>query len=135
MIAPLARALMAAEMPVLEAHEVSMWGYAVLSRLRDEPARTQAALAQSIGADKTRIIGVLDDLQEQGLIEREPDPADRRVRLVSLTDQGRRTQSAVQAAIQAREERLLSQLPAADRRGFLRALEFLSSLPPDEISG
>ena len=134
MIAPLARALMAAEMPVLREHEVSMWGYSVLCRLREEPVRTQAALAQSIGADKTRIIGVLDDLQEQGLIQREPDPADRRVRLVSLTDHGRRVQSSAQAAIQRREERLLARLPAADRRGFLHALEFLSALPPEEIS-
>ncbi len=133
MVAPLARALMAAEMPVLQAHELSMWGYVVLSRLDEEPARTQAALAQSIGADKTRIIGVLDDLQERGLIQREPDPADRRVRLVSLTDKGRRVRASAQAAIQDREEQLLARLPAADRRGFLRALEFLSSMPADEI--
>jgi DNA-binding MarR family transcriptional regulator len=133
MLAPLARALMAAELPVLQAHDLSMWGYVVLSRLDDAPARTQAALAQSIGADKTRIIGVLDDLQERGFIQREPDPADRRVRLVSLTEQGRRVRKSAQSAIQEREERLLSRLSAPDRRGFLRALEFLSSLPPEEI--
>ena len=75
MIVPLARALVAAEEPVLQAHQVPMWGYVVLNALAEQPVRTQAALAQSIGADKSRIIGVLDELQERGLIQRQPDPA------------------------------------------------------------
>jgi DNA-binding MarR family transcriptional regulator len=135
MIVPLGRALMAAELPVLRAHDVSMWGYSVLIALDDEPRRTQAALAKSIGADKTRIIGVLDDLQGKGLILREPDPADRRVRLLSITPEGRRVRESVQAAIQEGEERLLALLPAEDRRGFLCALGALSSLSPEEIVG
>ncbi len=64
MIVPIGRALAAAELPVLRSHGLSMWGYIVLLALDDEPVRTQAALAESIGADKTRIIGVLDGLQQ-----------------------------------------------------------------------
>jgi DNA-binding HxlR family transcriptional regulator len=64
-----------------------MWGYTVLNALDGAPARTQAALAQAIGADKTRIIATLDELQQAGLITREPDPADRRARLRSITGQ------------------------------------------------
>jgi hypothetical protein len=81
MVVPLGRALVAAELPALRAHGLSMWAYAVLLGLADEPVRTQAALAQAIGADKTRIIGVLDDLEQRHLIQRRPDPADRRARL------------------------------------------------------
>jgi DNA-binding MarR family transcriptional regulator len=103
-----------------------MWGYVVLLRLAEEPVRTQAALAQAIGADKTRIIGDLDDLQDRGLISRERDPADRRIHLVSLTEKGRRVRASAQAAIQRREEELLASLPAADRRAFLRSLQQLS---------
>jgi DNA-binding MarR family transcriptional regulator len=125
MVVRLARVLVDAERPVLTAHEVSMWGYIVLTALRDEPMRAQAALARSIGADKTRIIGVLDDLQERGLIEREPDPADRRVRLLQLTPAGRKLHAKVQAAIREQEESRLSGLSAADRRAFLRALQKL----------
>ena len=134
MITPIGRALVAAELPILRAHDLTMWGYVVLLRLADEPVRAQAALAQAIGADKTRIIGVLDDLQDRGLIRREPDPADRRVYLVSLTADGRRVRASAQAAIQRREDRLLHRLPAADRRGFLNALQFLSGLPPEELT-
>jgi DNA-binding MarR family transcriptional regulator len=129
----LARALIAAEAPVLRAHEISMWGYIVLTALAgkaEEPVRTQAALAQAIGADKSRIIGVLDELQKQGLIERYPDPADRRVHLLALTASGDERRQRVRAEIRRNEERLLGHLPTADRDAFLRSLQVLSGLDP-----
>ncbi|MGW7638028.1 MarR family winged helix-turn-helix transcriptional regulator [Streptomyces decoyicus] len=129
MIVPLGRALMAAEQPILDAHGLTMWAYSVLLYLDETPIRTQAALAEAIRADKTRIIAVLDDLETRELIRRQPDPGDRRVRLLSLTAAGRRLRDAVQTAIQQGEERLLTQLPAADRAGFLKGLQALSALP------
>jgi DNA-binding MarR family transcriptional regulator len=134
MMVPLGRALMAAEQPILDAHGLAMWAYAVLLRLDAEPLRTQAALAEAIGADKTRIIAVLDDLTARGLISREPDPLDRRVRLLSLTPAGRALRDAVQTEIQAGEERLLADLPPADRAGLLRGLQALAALPALTLS-
>lgn len=131
MIGPLVRALIAEEMPVLREHGLSMWAYSVLSTLSTEPVRTQNALAQAIGADKTRIIATLDDLQERGLIRREPDPDDRRARLLALTTEGRRLRDAVQRQIQRREEQWLSHLTAEDREAFLRALATLSEVSRD----
>jgi DNA-binding MarR family transcriptional regulator len=87
-------------------------------------------------ADKSRIIGVLDELQERGLIQRRPDPADRRVHLLSLTEAGSRLRESVQAAIQRQEEeRVVSVLPDADREAFIRALRILSELPPEDMRG
>jgi DNA-binding MarR family transcriptional regulator len=134
MLQPLMRALIAAELPVLARHGISMWGYVVLNALDGRPAGTQAALAQAIGADKTRIIAILDELQQSGLISREPDPADRRARLLSITKAGRRVRLAVQGEIQAGEDRVLARLPAADRQGFLRAAATLSALPAQEFT-
>ena len=130
MVGRFGRTLLAAERPVLAAHGVSMWGYVVLSALADEPMRTQAALARAIGADKTRIIGTLDELQERDLIEREPDPEDRRVRLLRLTPAGRLLYASVRADIRVAEEQLLSGLTLAEKRAFLRVLQRLS-LEPD----
>lgn len=135
MLQPLTRALIAAELPVLARHGVTMWGYVVLNALDGQPARTQAALALAIGADKTRIITTFDDLQQAGLIAREPDPADRRARLLSITAAGQRARRAVQAEIQANEDRVLSRLPAAEKVAFLRAAQTLSALPPEEFTG
>lgn len=126
MLAPLMRDLVAAELPVLAANGLSMWGYSVLVALDRSSIRTQVALAEAIGADKTRIIAVLDELQQQGLIKRVPDPADRRARLLEITHEGRRLKDATQAAIQRGEERWLGTLSATDRAVFLRVLEDLS---------
>jgi DNA-binding MarR family transcriptional regulator len=129
MLAPLARDMIAAEGPVLEAHGLSMWSYIVLAALDRSPIRTQAALAEAIGADKTRIIPTLDELQSQGFIERRPDPDDRRARLLALTDTGRDVKDAVQAEIQRGEERWLGTLSPGDRAVFLRVLEQLTDEP------
>jgi DNA-binding MarR family transcriptional regulator len=128
MLQPLLRDLVAAELPVLAAHDMSMWGYVVLSALDSSPVRTQAALAEAIGADKTRIIGTLDELQRRGYIERRPDPDDRRVRLLEITPAGRAAKNAVQSDIQRGEERWLSELTAQERVVFLRALARLTQL-------
>ena len=125
MVLRLGRRLLAMEQPILEAHGVTMWAYIVLTALRDGPARAQAALAAAINADKTRLIPVLDDLQKRGLIEREPDPADRRVRLLGLTPEGRRLQQAVQTEIRMGEEIILAKIK--DQAAFVRALGELSA--------
>ncbi|MGD0062181.1 MAG: MarR family transcriptional regulator [Streptosporangiaceae bacterium] len=125
MFAPLTRVLVAREEPALRAHGISMWGYIVLTGLAEQPVRTQAALAQAINADKSRIIGVLDDLQQRGLIQRQPDTADRRVHLLSLTPAGDRLRRSVESAIRAQEDAMLATLPAADREVFLRSLRAL----------
>lgn len=126
MMAPLLRELLAAEESVLARHGVTMWGYAVLCTLDRGAFRTQAALAEAINADKTRIIRTLDDLQDDGYIERHPDPDDRRVRLLAITDEGRAVKNAVQAEIQRGEERWLGELRPEERTAFLRALQRLT---------
>ncbi|BCJ42053.1 MarR family transcriptional regulator [Actinoplanes ianthinogenes] len=127
MVARLGRRLIAMEQPILGRHGLSMWAYVVLNGLAGGSVRTQAALAASIGADKTRLIPILDDLQARSLIEREPDPADRRVRLLGLTAKGRALHLAVQGEIREAEAELLGDLPAGERDAFLRALVALST--------
>jgi DNA-binding MarR family transcriptional regulator len=126
MLGPIGRVLIGLERPILEEHGLTMWGYAVLLALGDEPVRTQTALAEMIGADKTRIIADLDQLQDRGMITREPDPDDRRARLVSITAKGRRTRGRAQADIQRQEELMLAQFPDADRHAFLRVTQTLA---------
>ena len=132
MLHPLTRALVAAELPVLAGHGISMWGYVVLNALDDGPARTQAALALAIGADKTRIITTLDELQQSGLITREPDPDDRRVRLLAITAAGRQVRAAAQTAIQVNEDRVLARL--APGAAFAPAVSWSGGSRLDQIA-
>jgi len=126
MLSPLLRDMIAAELPVLAAHDVTMWGYVVLNALDRSSMRTQAALAEAIGADKTRIIRTLDELQQQGHIVRRPDPDDRRVRLLAITESGRAVKAAIQAEIQRGEERWLGELTDDERQVFLSVLQRLT---------
>lgn len=130
---------MAAERPVLDAHGLTMWGYAVLDGLYElhgpdqQPARSQATLADAIGGDKTRLIPVLDDLQQRGLISRERDPADRRVHLLSLTIAGRTLHDAVQQQSQRNEVQLLGRFPVREQQRFLDAVRVLADHPERDL--
>jgi DNA-binding MarR family transcriptional regulator len=116
LFARITRRLIAAEQPVLTAQGFSMWGYIVLSQLAKQSAETQLALAQAVGYDKTRLIGLLDDLERDKLITREPDPSDRRARIVRLTSLGATRHAAAQAAIRDMEARLLGDLDGQEQQ-------------------
>ena len=123
--ARITRRLIDAERPLLAAHGLSMWAYIALSHLAHRPAGTQLALARAIRYDKTRLVGLLDELERDGLITRTPDPADRRARIVNLTAAGRARHAAAQADVRAMEDDFLSDLSAAERdrlRGVLARL-------------
>jgi DNA-binding MarR family transcriptional regulator len=67
----------------------------------------------------------VDRLAQRGLVERSPDPSDRRGVIVRLTPEGQRTVDSAMADLLDRERQLLAELPAADRddlAGLLRRL-------------
>lgn len=110
------RGLIEAERPLLDEHGLSMWQYIALSALARGPAPSQLQLARAIRYDKTRLIALLDELEAAELISRQPDPNDRRVRLVSLTHKGGNRYAAARRAIRAMEDRKLGELDPAARR-------------------
>lgn len=128
MFVRLGRAMVEAERPVLAGLGVEMWDYVVLAALRRAPARSQARLAEVAGRDKTRLIPILDRLEGRGLVRRTPDPADRRNRIVELTDAGDELVTACRAAIRRMEAGLLADLSEPERTAFIASLERVSAL-------
>ncbi|MGH3353956.1 MAG: MarR family winged helix-turn-helix transcriptional regulator [Nocardioides sp.] len=126
LLSRLMREVMAREKPILDAAGLEMWDYAVLTALAESDAPTQAQLAATTGRDKTRLIGNLDRLEAQGMVERRPDPTDRRNRIVSLTPAGTRVLDGCRRAIGAMEVELLDDLDPSDRAAFERALTALA---------
>ena len=65
-------------------------------RLLEEP-RAMSELAEALLCDASNVTGIIDRLEARGLVERQPTPADRRVKRLSLTDEGERTRRRVVA--------------------------------------
>lgn len=84
-----------------------------------------SALAEHLRIAPRSATEVVDDLQQQGLALRSPDPADRRATLVALSEQGVATASAIHAARTAEGERLFAVLEPADRAELTRLLRVL----------
>ncbi|MER5445241.1 MarR family transcriptional regulator [Streptomyces sp. NPDC002766] len=61
----------------------------LLSLLSLEPLPMRK-LAQKLKCEPSNVTGIVDRLESRGLVERRPDPADRRVKLAATTEEGRR---------------------------------------------
>jgi DNA-binding MarR family transcriptional regulator len=68
---------------------------------------------------------VVDALEEAGLVERDPDPCDRRATLVALTGRGAQVAAGVRAARDAEAEEFFARLDDADRASLSRILRNL----------
>lgn len=73
-------------------------------------ARTQLALAQAARLDKSTMVVALDALEEEGLVERRPDPKDRRARIVVPTEAGRELLARTEGVVLAVEGEVLADL-------------------------
>jgi DNA-binding MarR family transcriptional regulator len=65
-----------------------------LLRMLDEPL-SMRAYAEDLSCDPSNVTGLIDRAERLGLVERLPDPLDRRVRMLTLTAKGRSTRSRV----------------------------------------
>ncbi|CAN5168921.1 hypothetical protein BH11ACT2_BH11ACT2_04950 [soil metagenome] len=96
-------------------------GHQILEFVAEDTLPTQAALAAHLGIDRTVLTYVLDDLVAEGVIERQTDAADRRVRRLAVTAAGRHRLAALDSTVSTAEAEVLGRLPAEDRE-LLRAV-------------
>ena len=62
----------------------------VLRRLAQFPGQSQRELADALGMHAPRLVALIDELENRGLVARDRDPGDRRNYAISLSDEGRR---------------------------------------------
>lgn len=96
--------------------------YASLQAIRRTPGIDQRSLARSIGLDTSTMAGVIDRLETRGLMVRSASPDDRRVRLLSLTDEGQALLGQVEPAVLRAQTRMLEPLPKKEQQTFMRML-------------
>ena len=102
-------------------------GYQVIATTARAEVGSQLALAHHLGIDRTVMTYMLDDLEAAGLIERQPDPADRRARRVVVTAKGTKLLATLDHRLQAAEADLLAPLDAGERRSFRSQLRAVAA--------
>lgn len=110
-----------------EPEGLGMVHHAVLTLLDEEPSETQAMIADAIGLDRSHLVGVLDELEEKGLVERRRDPDDRRRQMVSLTAKGEQALSRLRTLAKEVDDAFLEPLSASERKTLRSLLARLAS--------
>jgi DNA-binding MarR family transcriptional regulator len=83
---------------------------------------SQLELSRRLHLDPTIVVGLLDELEDRGLVTRTKDPADRRRHLIALTTDGRKLQARAAKAVAVAERDFLEPLSGADRKQLRRLL-------------
>jgi DNA-binding MarR family transcriptional regulator len=127
-VSRLARHLDRARRQAFESHGLESWEFDVLAALRRagapyrlSPGRLLKETLVTSGTMTNRV----DRLAARGLVERLPDPNDRRGVLVQLTDAGRDAVDAAMADLLDHEHTLLGSLSAAEQQRIAKVLREL----------
>jgi DNA-binding MarR family transcriptional regulator len=97
----------------------------VLRHVGVEEGQTQASLSASLAVPPSRIVGIVDELEQRGLLERRANPSDRRAHALWLTTAGRKALDEVMAISTAHELDICAGLSEPDRH---QLIELLASI-------
>jgi DNA-binding MarR family transcriptional regulator len=96
--------------------------HSILALLEEGSRVSQASIADTLQLDRGTLVGLVDVLEEHGLIERHRDKTDRRRYLISLTPAGRRQLRVFRKIIDGLDAEFLAPLGEADRAALLGLL-------------
>ncbi len=105
--------------------QVTPMQYAVLCVLLDNPGIDQVSVAGLAAIDTSTAASVATRLEEKGLLSRRVDPANRRQRILALTDQGRDLLLALNDSIGRLHQRIFEKFSPQEEARFMELLQKL----------
>jgi MarR family transcriptional regulator, lower aerobic nicotinate degradation pathway regulator len=104
-----------------------IYDYSVLAILAEGARETQATIADVLALDPSRLVALLDSLEDRALIVRQRDPQDRRRHVVSITTAGKRQLSRLREMVKELEDAFLAPLDPESRKTFHDLLSTLAA--------
>jgi DNA-binding MarR family transcriptional regulator len=96
--------------------------FRVLNVVDAAEGQSQQAIGEAIGAPASRMVAIVDELEQRGLVERRPHPSDRRIRALYLTGEGRKLLARGRRIAMEHEEELTRGMSEADRKRLITLL-------------
>jgi DNA-binding MarR family transcriptional regulator len=104
--------------------------YRLLAALEEFGPASQATLGRRTSVDRSDVVAALNELADRGLVERSPDPDDRRRNVITITAAGRKELKALDKVLDGMQEKLLAPLSAPERK---KLVELLTRLVEHEV--
>ncbi|MFZ5944623.1 MAG: MarR family winged helix-turn-helix transcriptional regulator [Bacillota bacterium] len=111
----------------LSEYDVTPVQYGILSCLWQEDGQTPKQIAATLSLDGSTITGIIDRMENKELVQRTPDPNDRRALRVILTPKGQCLQEPIQKIIDQANEQVLSNFSSVERQLMKELLERFDS--------
>jgi DNA-binding MarR family transcriptional regulator len=108
------------------------YNYRLLAALEEFGPASQAALGRRTSIDRSDVVAALNELADDGLIQRSPDPGDRRRNIITITAAGRKQLRRLDQVLAGIQEKLLAPLSTADRTRLIALLNRLLEHGPQE---
>lgn len=99
--------------------------FRVLNVVDAVEGQSQQAIGEAIQAPASRMVAIVDELEQRGLVERRPHPSDRRIRALYLTGEGRKLLARGRRIAMKHEEELTRGMSEADRKRLVALLQRL----------
>ena len=93
--------------------------------LGEQGRTTIGELAKSMGLDKSTLSRTIDSLVKKGLVDRVPNPSDRRYTLINLTKGGASTCKQINSTNDAYFERIFKAIPKGEHDKIIQSFELL----------
>lgn len=117
---------LAASNAALAEHGLKVRSYAVLTVAASGDRPSQRELAAFLQLDPSQVVALVDDLEERGLVERLPDPTDRRANVVVATEAGLAKVEAARRVVQDVDSRTYASLSDSEREQLTALLKRLA---------
>lgn len=105
----------------------------VLNLLAEGPI-SQQALGEQLGIDRTTVVELIDELEQQGVVVRRRNPADRRSYALTLTPKGRTVQKRAARVFDAAADEFFDALGPTERQALLGMLRRLISAADERLA-